>query len=115
MPSAAVVPRVSPSAKDAEFEQHGRLYHVVLLDDDEHTYDYVIEMLQKLFLLPADVALRHAVEVDSTGRTIVITCERPEAEFARDQIHGFGADRRMPKSKGSMSAVLVPASDTALA
>jgi ATP-dependent Clp protease adaptor protein ClpS len=21
------------------------LYHVVLLDDDEHTYDYVVEML----------------------------------------------------------------------
>jgi ATP-dependent Clp protease adaptor protein ClpS len=115
MPSAAVVPRVSPAAKDAEQEEHGRLYHVVLLDDDEHTYDYVIEMLQKLFLFPADVALQHAVEVDSTGRTVVITCERPEAEFARDQIHGFGADYRMPKSKGSMSAVLVPAGDTALA
>ena len=109
------MPRVRPSAKDAQQEQHGRLYHVVLLDDDEHTYDYVIEMLQKLFLFPAEVALQHAVEVDSTGRTIVITCERPEAEFARDQIHGFGADHRMPKSKGSMSAVLVPAGDTALA
>ena len=23
--------------------------HVVLLDDDDHTYEYVIEMLQKLF------------------------------------------------------------------
>ena len=87
----------------------------MLLDDDEHTYDYVIEMLQKLYLFPADVALQHAEEVDSTGRTIVITCERPEAEFARDQIHGFGADHRLPKSKGSMSAVLVPAGDTALA
>lgn len=115
MPSAVVVPRVGPSAQETEQEQHGRLYHVVLLDDDEHTYDYVIEMLQKLFLLPAEVALQHAVEVDSTGRTIVITCERPEAEFARDQIHGYGADRRMPKSKGSMSAVLIPAGNTALA
>jgi len=45
------------------------LYHVVLLDDDVHTYDYVIEMLQKLFLLPVADAFRHAVEVDSTGRT----------------------------------------------
>ena len=115
MPSATAARRASPSAKETEREQHGHLFHVVLLDDDEHTYDYVIEMLQKLFLFPADVALRHAVEVDSTGRTIVITCERPEAEFARDQIHGFGADHRMPKSKGPMSAVLVPAGDTALA
>ena len=101
-----------PSVEQYQEEQHGHIYHVVLLDDDEHTYDYVIEMLQKLFLLPKEVAFSHAVEVDTTGRTIVITCERPQAEFARDQIQGYGADPRMPKSKGSMSAVLVPAGNT---
>jgi ATP-dependent Clp protease adaptor protein ClpS len=95
-------------------EQGGHLYHVVLLDDDEHTYDYVIEMLQKLFVLSKEAAFRHAIEVDTAGRTIVITCERPEAEFARDQIHAYGADPRMPKSKGSMSAVLLPAGSTTL-
>jgi len=52
--------------------------------------------------------------VDTAGRTIVITCERAEAEFARDQIHAYGADPRMPKSKGSMSAVLEPAGNTKL-
>jgi hypothetical protein len=72
----------------------------VLLDDAEHTYDYVVEMLEKLFALsPAD-AWNHAVEVDNTGRTIVITCELPAAEFGRDQIHAFGADWRMPKQQG---------------
>jgi ATP-dependent Clp protease adaptor protein ClpS len=115
MQNAVVVPTAKPLTKDEREEQHGRLYHVVLLDDDEHTYDYVVEMLQKLFLVPAHVALQHAVEVDTTGRTIVITCERPEAEFARDQIHAYGADPRMPKSKGPMSAVIIPAGDTALA
>ena len=54
----------------------------VLLDDDEHTYEYVIEMLQKLFVLSTEAAFRHAVEVDSMGKTIVITCEKPEAQFA---------------------------------
>jgi ATP-dependent Clp protease adaptor protein ClpS len=115
MQNAVLVPTVKPLTKDEREEQHGRLYHVVLLDDDEHTYEYVIEMLQKLFLQPAHVALEHAIEVDTTGRTIVITCERPEAEFAQDQIHAYGADPRMPKSKGSMSAVIIPAGDTALA
>lgn len=85
------------------------LYHVVLLDDDEHTYDYVIEMLQKLFLLSHDEAYRHAVEVDSTGRTIVLTAELPVASFAREQIHNFGQDWRIPKCKGSMTAILEPA------
>ena len=97
-----------------KIEAHGEdiknpLYRVVLLDDDDHTYDYVIEMLQKIFLFSSEQALRHAQEVDATGRTPVMTCELPEAEFARDQIQGYGPDRRLPRSKGSMSAVVEPA------
>lgn len=89
------------------------LYRVVLLDDDDHTYDYVIEMLQKIFIFTAEQALRHAQEVDSMGRTVLITCELPEAEFARDQVHGYGPDPRLPRSKGSMSAIVEPAGDSA--
>ena len=88
------------------------LYHLVLLDDDEHSYEYVIEMLMKLFCLSADQAYRHAVEVDASGRTIVLTAELPLVAFGRDQIHSFGADYRIPKCKGSMSAVIEPASGT---
>lgn len=113
MQSATANPALKPQTGESEHQGRAPLYHVVLLDDDEHTYDYVVEMLQKLFLLPEHLAFQHAVEVDTTGRTVVITCELPQAEFARDQIQAYGADPRMPKSKGSMSAVLVPAGDTA--
>jgi len=100
-------------APDTETIQHDELapvYNVVLLDDDDHTYDYVIEMLQKLFVFSQEQALRHAVEVDTYGRTILLTCTLPEAEFARDQVHGFGPDPRMVRSQGSMSAVVEPVS-----
>ena len=100
---------VTPDVETTQQEELTPLYHVVLLDDDEHTYDYVIEMLQKLFLFSETKAYQHAVEVDTTGRTIVLTCELPQAEFARDQIHAYGADWRMPQSKGSMSAIIEPA------
>jgi ATP-dependent Clp protease adaptor protein ClpS len=103
-----MTPTASPATGTFEGEKHAPLYHVVLLDDDQHTYDYVIEMLGALFFLSVDTAYNHAVEVDTTGRTIVITCELPQAEFARDQIHGYGADPRMPKSKGPMRAVVQP-------
>ena len=102
-------PTVTPDVMEERREKPVPLYHVVLLDDDDHTYDYVVEMLQHLFLLSPAQAFRHAVEVDTTGRTIVITCERPQAEFARDQIRAYGADRRLPRSKGSMSALIEPA------
>lgn len=103
-PSVTAEPRVQKQNR----EQQVPLYNVVLLDDDEHTYDYVVDMLQKLFALSEATAWNHAVEVDTTGRTIVMTCELEQAEFGRDQIHAFGADWRMPKSKGSMSAVVEP-------
>ncbi len=102
-------PTVSPETEAIRREELTPLYRVVLLDDDDHTYDYVIEMLQKIFIFSPDQAYRHAEEVDTCGRTILITCELPEAEFARDQIHAYGPDWRLPRSKGSMSAVVEPA------
>ena len=96
----------APASGAASQDQLTPLFHVVLLDDDEHTYEYVVEMLQKLFAFSDGDAWNHAVEVDSTGRTVVLTCELAQAEFGRDQIHAFGADWRMPKSKGSMSAIV---------
>jgi ATP-dependent Clp protease adaptor protein ClpS len=97
-----------PDVGTGEREEQAKLYNVVLLDDDEHTYDYVVEMLQKLFFMSADQAYNHAVEVDKSKRTIVLTSELEPAEFAQKQIHSYGADWRMPKSKGSMSAEIEP-------
>jgi ATP-dependent Clp protease adaptor protein ClpS len=102
-------PTITPDIDEQREDRLVPLYHVVLLNDDDHTYDYVVEMLGHLFLLSGAEAFRHAVEVDTTGRTIVITCERGEAEFGRDQIQAYGADWRLPRSKGSMSAIIEPA------
>lgn len=102
-------PTVSPDVEILERDQLVPLYHVVLLDDNDHTYDYVIEMLQTIFIFTTDQAYRHAEEVDRRGRTVLITCELPQAEFARDQIHGYGPDWRLIRSRGSMSAIVEPA------
>jgi ATP-dependent Clp protease adaptor protein ClpS len=107
-------PRIaSPRVEKSEEGEKSPLYRVVLLDDDDHTYDYVIEMLQKIFIFTAEQALRHAQEVDAMGRTVLITCELLEAEFARDQVQSYGRDWRLPRSKGSMSAIVEPAGDSA--
>ena len=98
-----------PEVKKRIDDERVPLYNVVLLDDDEHSYEYVIEMLQKLFAMSGEQGFQHAREVDTTGRTVVMTCELPEAEFGKDQIHAYGADPRMPQSKGSMSAIVEPA------
>src|SRR5437016_10296359 len=109
MAKPSVAPTIAPKTEVTERERTVPLYRVVLLDDNDHTYDYVIEMLQKIFIFSLDQAYRHAEEVDMCGRTILITCELPEAEFARDQIHAYGPDWRLARSKGSMSAIVEPA------
>jgi ATP-dependent Clp protease adaptor protein ClpS len=104
-PAIGPKPTIEPTGED----ELTPLFNVVLLNDDDHTYDYVIEMLGRLFMMPPETAFHHAVEVDTDGRTVVMTCEREQAEFGRDQIHGYGADPRMARSKGSMSAMVEPA------
>ncbi len=102
-------PSISPEPETIERDRLVPLYRVVLLDDNDHTYDYVIEMLQRIFIFTLEQAYRHAEEVDRCGRTVLITCELGEAEFARDQIHAYGPDWRLERSKGSMSAIVEPA------
>jgi ATP-dependent Clp protease adaptor protein ClpS len=86
-------------------------YNVVLLDDDDHTYQYVITMLGELFAHPTERAYQMAKEVDSTGRVIVLTTHKEKAELKRDQILAYGKDALMARSKGSMSAIIEPAMD----
>jgi ATP-dependent Clp protease adaptor protein ClpS len=102
-------PVTTPVTGSSTEDEKVPLYRLVLMDDDDHTYDYVIEMLQKIFIFSSEQALQHAQEVDAAGRTVLITCELPEAEFGRDQVHGYGPDWRLSRSKGSMSAIIEPA------
>jgi ATP-dependent Clp protease adaptor protein ClpS len=84
-------------------------YHVVLWNDDDHSYQYVVEMLGALFGHPAEQAYLMAKEVDTRGRVIVLTTTREHAELKRDQIHAYGRDRLIANCKGSMSATIEPA------
>ncbi|MGI9553998.1 MAG: ATP-dependent Clp protease adaptor ClpS [Thermodesulfobacteriota bacterium] len=81
-------------------------YNVVLIDDNDHTYDYVIEMLNELFGHSKKTAFELACEVDIAGRVIVYTTSKEEAEIKKNQILSYGADWRLERSKGSMSAVV---------
>ena len=84
-------------------------YNVVLLDDDDHSYEYVIVMLKKVFGHPIEKGFQMAQEVDTKGRVIVATTNLEQAELKRDQIHAFGPDPFVPRCKGSMSATVEPA------
>jgi len=79
-------------------------YHVILWNDDDHTYDYVIRMMKELFGHPPERGQQIAAEVDSKGKAICLTTTLEHAELKRDQIHAYGKDRLLARSQGSMSA-----------
>src|SRR5271154_5834867 len=70
-------------------------YNVVLLNDDDHSYEYVIIMLQQLFGHPPEKGFKMAKEVDTQGRVIVLTTSKEHAELKQEQIHAFGPDPRI--------------------
>ncbi len=83
-------------------------YNVILWDDQDHSYDYVITMMQQLFGYQIERGFQIADEVNNRGRAIVLTTTREHAELKRDQIHAFGKDPLSAECKGSMSATIEP-------
>ncbi len=106
------LPGLSPDLSDASRPRHQLLppWNVVLLDDDHHTYEYVVEMLARLFGHPQELCWQMAREVDLVGRVVVCTTHRERAELEQQRIHGYGADWRILACRGSMSAIIEPAS-----
>ncbi|GHT26121.1 ATP-dependent Clp protease ClpS [Planctomycetales bacterium] len=81
-------------------------FNVILWNDDEHTFQYVVVMLQQLFGYPPEKGLLLAYEVHRTGRAIVFTSSLGKAELKRDQILAFGADPWAEKNSGPLCATL---------
>ncbi len=92
--------------QDDQEPQRQPRYHVVLWNDDDHSYQYVIAMLMELFGYPAERGFQLAHEVDTQGRAIVLTTTREHAELKRDQIHAYGKDPLLDECRGSMYATI---------
>lgn len=88
-----------------------RAWNVVLLDDQDHTYEYVIRMMQELFGMDRARALRIAETVDGQGRAVCLTTHKEHAELKRDQILAYGKDPLIARCAGSMSAIIEPADE----
>ena len=100
--------RTKPARSETETDQP-KQWHVVLMDDDEHSYEYVIVMVQTLFAKSLEEAFQIAERVDRAGRAVCMTTHRELAELKQEQIHSFGGDPLIASCQGAMSAVLEPA------
>jgi ATP-dependent Clp protease adaptor protein ClpS len=105
-PAVETVPRERTGKKKKPKRQPP--YHVILWNDNDHSYEYVIQMMQKLFGHPVEKGVQIAKEVDTQGKAVVLTTTREHAELKRDQIHAYGKDDLIAGCKGSMSATIEP-------
>src|SRR5271156_4408674 len=67
-------------------------YGVIVLNDDLHTFDYVVETFQKVFGYPLEKAFQLAAQIHTTGRGLVWSGSKEVAELKCDQIRGSGPD-----------------------
>lgn len=84
-------------------------YHVVLWDDDQHTYEYVVRMMQRLFRTSVQRGYEVASAVDNKGKAVCLTTTLEHAELKRNQIMAFGADKLIASSAAGMRATVEPA------
>jgi ATP-dependent Clp protease adaptor protein ClpS len=110
--TAAAVAEPETAARPSE-RQHSRpkrqpRYNVILWNDDDHSYAYVIAMLAEVFGHPPEKGYQLAKEVDTQGRAVVLTTTKEHAELKRDQITAYGKDSLIAGCKGSMSATIEP-------
>jgi ATP-dependent Clp protease adaptor protein ClpS len=107
--AATVEPEVAvaePKKKRKSKPRRQPRYNVILWNDDDHSYDYVIEMMRKLFGHDDVMGFKIADEVHRQGRAICLTTTLEHAELKRDQIHAYGPDKDIKRCKGSMSATI---------
>ena len=86
-------------------------FHVILWNDDVHTFEYVIVMLHTIFGYPVEKGFQLAMEVHTGGRAVIFTSSLEQAELKRDMILGFGPDPLLLESRGSIIATLEKVAD----
>lgn len=102
---ATALPRTKP---ETDTEQPVP-WNVVLLNDESHTFEYVIRMVQELFGHSKQKAEQIAKAVDTDKRAVCLTTHKEHAELKCEQIHSYGRDPLMEESRGSMSSIIEPA------
>ncbi len=65
---------------------------VVVLNDDLHTFHYVIDVFRKVFGYSAEKCMVLALQIHEQGRTIVWSGTKELAELKREQIRSAGPD-----------------------
>jgi ATP-dependent Clp protease adaptor protein ClpS len=88
------------------------MWHVLILNDEEHSYPFVVHLLMEIFKHEQERAIQLTIKIDKEGQAIVATTTKEIAELRQEQVKAKGRDPLMgERSTGPLACVIEPASD----
>ena len=91
--STAVAPaRARPKSIPKQKPKPQPPYAVVIFNDPDHSFEHVIELLQRVFGYDLAKAMDLTLEAHDNDRAVVWSGPLETAEFKRDRIRGLGPD-----------------------
>lgn len=97
---------VKPQDKKREKPKKQPQFRVLLWNDDDHSFDYVVSMMQHIFGYSKTRGMIIACGVHSCGKTPVAVLPLEVAELKRDQIRSYGPDSLVSGCVSSMFATI---------
>ena len=84
---------VQPREREDRRTKRQPPYAVIVLNDNDHTFQYVVTVFSKVFGYNQEKCFQLAKEIHLQGRGIVWSGALEVAELKREQIRGMGPDR----------------------
>jgi len=84
-------------------------YNVILLNDDHHSMEFVVEVLCKVLGCSLERAVVLMMEAHNTGRSIIWTGSKEVAELKADQIRSCPEIRSDGRNLGPLGCEIEPA------
>ena len=103
-------PTVAPTTRETTATRRVPPYHVILANDDDHSMEFVVDVLRKVLAIKLEAAMLLMLEAHTKGRAIIWTGPKEVAELKAEQIHTFHEIREPGKvDLGPLTCVIEPA------
>jgi ATP-dependent Clp protease adaptor protein ClpS len=105
------IPEAHVKAKRRKEKRTRRIppYNVILENDDYHSFEFVMEVLQKALGCNQERAFLLTQQAHTTGRAVVWTGTKEVAELKHDQIRTFEEIRADGRKLGPLGCSIEPA------
>lgn len=106
--SDTAAPVLTPKTREEQETKILPPYHVILHNDDHHSMEFVIEVLQKVFGYKLEESFTLMMTAHTQGKAVVWTGAKEVAELKAEQMTSFH-EQRGDRDLGPLGVSLEPA------